>query len=209
MKTQTKPVAVALPLVALLTACPNPADKAPKAKVGETPAKPAKPATPAGSKTFKIDASKSKISFVGSKVTGKHEGGFKVFSGTIQVDPTKVSAAKVQVEIDMDSTWSDAEKLTGHLKAPDFFDVAKFPKSTFMLDKVESAGGKHNLTGTLELHGVKKSISFPATINVAADKVTANAEFSLNRKDFGISYPGKKDDLIRDDVLIKLDLVAM
>ena len=61
---------------------------------------------------------------------------------------------------------------------------------------------------TFELHGVKKTISFPATVNVADDAVTAKSEFSINRKDFGINYPGKVNDLIRDDVLIKLDIRA-
>jgi polyisoprenoid-binding protein YceI len=64
----------------------------------------------------------------------------------------------------------------------------------------------HTITGNFDLHGVKKSISFPATIQVAADSVSANAEFSINRKDFGINYPGKADDLIRDGVVIKLTL---
>ena len=55
---------------------------------------------------------------------------------------------------------------------------------------------------------MKKTISFPATIKVAADAVTGTAEFVINRKDFGIIYPGKPDDLIRDDVLLKLSLKA-
>ena len=53
-----------------------------------------------------------------------------------------------------------------------------------------------------------KSISFPATITVEEDRVVAQAEFSIKRFDFGIVYKGRADDLIRDDVVIKLDLVA-
>jgi hypothetical protein len=34
------------------------------------------------------------------------------------------------------------------------------------------------------------------------------SEFDINRKDFGIVYPGKPDDLIRDEVVIRLDLKA-
>ena len=55
---------------------------------------------------------------------------------------------------------------------------------------------------------VKKTISFPATITVGADAASGTAEFVINRKDFGIVYPGKQDDLIRDDVLLKLSLKA-
>jgi len=102
---------------------------------------------------------------------------------------------------------TDEEQLTGHLKTADFFDVAKYPKATFISTKIEPGtanGATHMVTGNFDLHGVKKSISFPATIQVAPDSVSINAEFSVNRKDFGINYPGKADDLIRDAVVIKL-----
>ena len=39
--------------------------------------------------------------------------------------------------------------------------------------------------------------------------MTAEAEFSILRYDFGIEYKGKADDLIRDAVLIKLNLVGV
>ena len=50
------------------------------------------------------------------------------------------------------------------------------------------------------------SITFPAVIKVSPAEVAVNAEFAINRKDFGIVYAGKADDLIRDDVVIRLDL---
>jgi len=68
--------------------------------------------------------------------------------------------------------------------------------------------GQATVTGNLELHGVKKSIRFPATFTVEGGVVKANAEFSINRRDFGLVYPGMPDDLIRDDVLIRLAIQA-
>jgi hypothetical protein len=41
-----------------------------------------------------------------------------------------------------------------------------------------------------------------------ADAVSVDAEFAINRKDFNIVYAGKPDDLIKDDVLIKLTIRA-
>jgi polyisoprenoid-binding protein YceI len=98
-----------------------------------------------------------------------------------------------------------------HLKSPDFFDVAKFPKATFTSTSIKAGGEKgatHTVTGNLELHGVKKSISFPATIKVAGDAVDANASFGINRKDFGVNYPGKADDLVKDEILLTLTIHA-
>ncbi len=114
------------------------------------------------------------------------------------------------VDIDMASVFSDSDGLTKHLQTSDFFEVEKFPKSSFVSTKIEpdaaKGSGNFNITGDLEMRGVKKSVKFPATIAVTPADVAVKAEFSINRKDFGIAYAGKADDLIRDDVVIKLDL---
>ena len=56
------------------------------------------------------------------------------------------------------------------------------------------------------MRGQKKSITFPAVITVNPNEVGVDTEFAINRKDFGIVYAGKADDLIRDDVVIRLNL---
>jgi len=121
-------------------------------------------------------------------------------------DPTK---SQVTAEIDTASLFADQEKLTGHLKSGDFFDVEKHPKARFTSTSIKTGGengASHTVTGNLELHGVTKSISFPANIKTADGSVDVDAEFAINRKDFGLVYPGKPDDLIKDEVLIKLQI---
>jgi polyisoprenoid-binding protein YceI len=115
----------------------------------------------------------------------------------------------VNIEIDTNSVVTDDPGLTKHLLTPDFFDVAKYPKATFASTKIEAGNANnatHTVTGNFELHGVKKSISFPATIAVTSADAAVSTEFAINRKDFGIVYPGKTDDLIRDGVVIHLTL---
>jgi len=187
----------------LLAGCSDPADKVHKS---DTSAPKDAAATTAASKTFVVRP-ESKIGFVGSKVTGSHEGGFTNFSGTVSVAEGKV-VTPTEIKITMATTWSDAEKLTGHLKSPDFFDTEKFPTTTFTVTGIETATDGQKVTGNLALHGVTNSISFPAKIEVAEASLTVKAEFAINRKDFAINYPGKADDLIRDNVVIKLDLSA-
>lgn len=213
MKIQTYPIAAAAIAGLFIVSCAeNPADNTPSAEVSdptEESASTTEPA-PAGETTSYEFTEESTIGFVGSKVTGSHEGGFKKFSGSFSVADGKPGPGPHEIEIDMTSTWSDAEKLTGHLKSPDFFDVEKFPTSAFKVTNVEEAEGEnaYTLSGDFTLHGVTKKISFPATVKKADGKVMLDAEFDINRKDFGIVYPGKPDDLIRDEVVIKLAMVA-
>ena len=204
MKANILTIPAALFAFAVIS-CENPADKTAAANVKDKVEK----TTDAAAGTKYVFTPESKVEFVGSKVTGSHNGGFKTFTGHFTVKDGKPVGNDHKVVIDMASTFSDAEKLTGHLKSPDFFDVEKFPQSTFDVTELKAAdGGKYTVSGNFTLHGVTKNISFPATVTQGSDTVTIKAEFDIKRKDFGIVYAGKADDLIRDEVVIKLDLTA-
>jgi polyisoprenoid-binding protein YceI len=203
---------VASTVLTILVGCSDPADKVHKSTATEpavepAPAKVETPtAAPAATKEYVIRA-ESKIDFTGSKVTGKHDGGFKNFAGTINVTDRKIVGSPV-IKINMKTLWADNQRLTGHLKSADFFDVEKYPVTTFTVTSLEPADGQQKVTGNLELHGVTKSISFPARIEITDEAVTVNAEFAINRKDFNVNFPGKPNDLIRDNVILKLAIKA-
>lgn len=195
-----KPTATAGATATAAAAATATASAAPASSVASIPAK--------GADAVDIDPS-STFGFVGSKVTGKHEGSFKKFSGWAQLAKGQAEGGKIAVEIDMDSVASDDERLTGHLKNADFFDVAKYPKATFESTEIKKGGDEgatHTITGNLDFHGVKRSITFPATVKESATEVVADAEFVINRKDFKVEYAGKADDLIRDEVVLKLSI---
>ncbi len=200
---------VILILSALLTfGCANPAANKPRATVANA-APESDSAKPANAETLVISPENSKVEFVAAKVTRSHNGSFKQFAGAIDLVRNSVEASRVTIDIQMNSVVTDEDALTKHLQTPDFFDVAKYPKATFASTKIvpnKAYAATHNVTGNFDLHGIKKSITFPATITVAPDSVSINADFAINRKDFGLLYPGKADDLIRDGVVIKLTL---
>ena len=199
---------ITLIICSVLTwACADPAANKPKASVGN--AQESNTAKPAEAETLAITPENSKVEFIAAKVTRSHNGSFKKFSGAIDLVANHLENSRVTIDIETGSVVTDEDKLTAHLKTPDFFDVARYPKATFVSTRIEpgnTGGATHMVTGNFELHGVKKSISFPANIQVAADNVSINSEFSINRKDFQLLYPGKADDLIRDGVVIKLSL---
>lgn len=200
-------------LVVLGVGCTDPGKDKPKATVSTPVAKPdeAKKVEPLANATaFPFTQDGSKVSFVGAKITGKHDGGFKTFGGIVEVVDGDLSKSRVSTEIDMKSVFTDAEKLTGHLQSPDFFDVEKFPTAKFVSSAIKKleGEGKFEVTGELTLHGVTKTITFPATIVQTGDELSVASEFVINRKDFSIVYPGKPDDLIADNVALVLDIHA-
>jgi len=152
---------------------------------------------------FTLDGDNTKIQFVGSKAEGKHDGGFKKLTGTATVSGDDLTTVKFEVEIDMNSTYTDTDKLTAHLKSPDFFGVKANPKSKFVSTKVEKSDDSFTVTGDLTLNGKKKSFSFPAKIAVKDATLTLTSEFKIQRQDFGITYGEGKID---SDVALKLSV---
>lgn len=199
---------VVLSGLVLLTACGNPAANKSQAVTGE--AAQVSPQTVSGQK-YSITPENSKIEWVGSKVTGSHNGSFQKFTGQVDYSGNP-ETSRVQIAIDSSSITADDPKLTEHLKTADFFDVAKFPQANFVSTAIKPGGDKgatHTVTGNLTMHGVTKAVTFPATIAATADAITVDSTFAINRKDFGINYAGAADNLIRDDVVLTLKIRAM
>src|SRR5688572_29531619 len=111
-------------------------------------------AVPAAAETkYTLTGDNTKIEFVGTKPTGKHEGGFKKLSGTATVSD---GGMKIEAEIDCTSLYSDDPKLTQHLKAPDFFSVKDHPTAKFTSTKIEKNDAGYVVTGELTMLGKAK-----------------------------------------------------
>ncbi len=166
--------------------------------------------TVAGATQLKVDRSKSKLGALGAKVTAQHPVDIREFDGAVGLDGDEVKGVAFVAKVD--SLKSDNEKLDGHLVKEDFLFTEKFPVATFKSTDIQAgsdvAGMTHTITGELSMRGKTMSVTFPAKIEVAPDAVKAASEFTVNRQDFGITYPGKADDLVQDSVLMKIDLVA-
>jgi len=213
MKNQMLLIAAALLISA---GCKSEIDNKPAATVTEpvtqtatqTAAQTAAQAPAEELKELALVADGSSIGFVGAKVTGDHTGGFKTFTGKgfLSADG---KLAKTEFEVDTTAIFTDTEKLTTHLRSPDFFDVEKFPKASFVSTKIVEAPGEgktHDITGDMTIREITKTITFPAIVKAEGDTAMAISEFTLKRSDFGIVYAGKPDDLIKEEVLMKISL---
>jgi polyisoprenoid-binding protein YceI len=144
---------------------------------------------------YALTGENTKLTFTGTKPGGKHDGGFKKLAGTATVTDGKL--ATIEVEIDTDSLYSDNEKLTGHLKNPDFFGVKDHPKATFKSTKIEKTDKGYTITGDLTMIGQTKPVTFPATVAENNGTLTVNADFTIDRTNWGMNYgKGKVDDKV-------------
>ena len=164
---------------------------------------------------FKVDTEKSKITWVGKKVTGQHNGTIQLAEGSFTMKGKKVAGGSFTIDM---TTLKDAEanaRLETHLKSDDFFSTEKFPKATFVTSKVESKGGDQYLVkGDLTIKGITNPIEFPATINVANGQITAKANIVVDRTKFDIKFRSGNffenlgDKAIEDNFELGVELVG-
>jgi polyisoprenoid-binding protein YceI len=123
-----------------------------------------------------IDNANIKITFKGFGPGKVHNGSFSGITSNLSTDGSNI---KGDISVDLNSMTTDSEKLTGHLKSKDFFDVEKYPTAKFTA--MSLVDGK--LSGSLSVHGVTKNV----TVNAGQPtNGSYNIMFNLNMKEFGI-----------------------
>lgn len=143
----------------------------------------------------------SKIEFIGTKPDGKHSGGFKKFEVAAIADFENPGRSSINIQIDATSLWSDDDRLTNHLKSPDFFDVRKHPAITFeSTEIVPTDGEEHKATikGTMQMLGKSVEIDIPVETIVTEESVELTAKFEIDRTKWGMEYgQGKVDNKVK------------
>jgi len=155
---------------------------------------------------YTVITDKSTVTWKGFKPTGTHNGTIEISKGKLDLSGDNLVGGKFIIDmnsivnLDMPADDEYNAKLVGHLKAADFFDVAKFPTATFEITKVEKNDAKVNVTGNLTAKGITKSITIPATFGVANGFATFKSDlFKIDRTEFGIQYKSTKlTDVLKD-----------
>ncbi len=122
-------------------------------------------------------------------------GRFNTFDGTFSYDANKPDASQVEVLIQTNSLDSNHAERDKHLKGKDFLNVSKFPTAKFTSTRYDVKDANNGvLTGTLELHGVTKTISFPIEKIGEGDdpwggyRAGFSGTTALTLADYGITY---------------------
>lgn len=148
------------------------------------------------------------ISVVDGEVTS---GDFAIDMATLKVDPASVTEPDKK-----------ARDLETHLKNEDFFNVTKYPTSDFKITSVVDlageapkeavAGANKTVSGNLTLLGKTLNVSFPAKVTVTDGKAAMEAQFTVNRAEWGIKFGTDEADpaewMISKDIEIGVNINA-
>jgi len=166
---------------------------------------------PVNESSFQIDPVHSTAIFKAHHLgAGMFYGRFNDVTGTILIDE---GMPVFDVTIDINSVDTNSEKLDGHLKSPDFFNVVEFPAMTFKSSSAKKIGDeKYEVVGDITIHGVTK----PLTVLMAKTGQVSNrrgeligfeTEFNITRSEFGMSY-GVDNGVLSDEITVIVALEA-
>lgn len=167
--------------------------------------------------TWKIDPDHTTIGFEIKHLFSKVRGRFDKFEGTIDMDESDLSTAKVSITIDPASIDTNEASRDKDLRSSRFFDVEKFPKITFVSNGVRRRDAAHlSVKGDLTMKGVTKSVLLDVEVLGFGDAYGARragfeATTRINRQDFGVSWNDVVEGggfLIGDEVDITLNVEA-
>jgi polyisoprenoid-binding protein YceI len=165
---------------------------------------------------WSLDMSHSEITFaVKHMMISTVRGKFNTFSGTIDFNEQDPALSTVDVSVDLASVDTRDEKRDGHLKSPDFFDVANHPTMSFKSTSVQKiSDNQAKVTGDLTIRGVTQPLTLDVTYNGQAKSPwgMTSAGFSatgkLNRKAFGLEWNVALETggvLVGEDVSIAIE----
>jgi len=120
---------------------------------------------------YTFDKGHSRIVFTWNHLGMSNQSArFASFDGDIAFDAEKAENSKVSVTIDPASVVSDWKQLDEHFKGEDFFNVAKFPKATFVSTDVRKTGkNTYQISGNLTIKGKTMPVVLDSTLNHSGD----------------------------------------
>jgi len=172
----------------------------------------------AGTSTWEIDTAHTNAQFaVKHLMVSTVRGTMGPVTGTVTIDDADLGKSTATATVDATGVDTRNEKRDEHLRAADFFDVAKYPSMSFTSTKVEKvADGKFTVTGDLTLRGVTKPVVLevegsptPITDPFGKTRIGGVATTRINRKDFGLNWSKSLDGgglVVSDEVDITIDI---
>lgn len=143
-------------------------------------------------------------------------GRFARIAGNVALDEKNPLKSKVEIEVDIDSIDTRQEQRDAHLRSPDFFDAANFPKMTFVSTKIEGdVNGDFTLTGNLTIRGNTRPMTLEATAEGrgrdpwGGQRAGFSAKGKFLRSDFGLTWNQVLEAggvTVGDEVKISIDV---
>ncbi len=183
---------------------PKPEPAVVKAPEPKEPAKP-EPAVVKALANYELNEDAFELNVTGYGPFGEQTIDFFDCTGELKMVPGNPETSTFNGEIIMELMDNKHAKLLKSLSAKEFFDVKGHPEAYFSSSSVKKTAGGYEITGALEIKGIRKKIKYPATITETDDDLRIEAEFRVLKSWWDLVYSATLLE-IKDEALIRLDL---
>ena len=164
---------------------------------------------------FEIVSTQSNIDWVGTKVTGIHNGTIAVKEGELILNDGKLAGGKIIVDIasikilDITDPATNAQ-FAGHLASDDFFSTEKYPEADLEITSVSGNQVEANLT----IKGIIHPVGFDIAVNVKGNQLTATGKLVIDRTRYEMKFRSGNffkdlgDTLIYNDFELNISVTA-
>ena len=165
-----------------------------------------------------VDTKASSVEWRGSKVTGSsHHGIIGIKEGEVKIEGKKLVSGRIVVDmasivnLDLEDPGYN-QKLVGHLKSEDFFDVAKYPTAILVVkSSTANKDGSFKVQGELTIKGETRPVDFMAKLS--PDQKVVDVALDFDRTAWNVRYGSGKffknlgDKMISDKIELKVKLM--
>lgn len=170
---------------------------------------------------FHVAGAQSQLSWTGRKVTGAHNGTIGIKAGILELTNGQLTGGNFTIDttsikiLDITDPATNAQ-FAGHLFSADFFATDKYPEASFTITRIDAKeAGKPVITGDLTIKDITHPVSFPATVVINGNTLTAVGKTRIDRTLYDMKFRSGNfftnlgDTLIYNEFELEIQLTAV
>jgi len=166
-------------------------------------------------KKLTADIEKTKLEWLGEKVTGEHKGTVNLKSGWLTWNDNKIKGGEFLIDMTSFEEDKNNQKFEGHMRSDDFFGIEKYPTAKLVItESTPFEKGTGTVKGSLTIKDITNPIEFKAAVQQKEDGLWFYSNITVDRTKYDMRYGSGSfldnlgDKTIYDDFKLKVALLV-
>jgi polyisoprenoid-binding protein YceI len=205
MRTPAVPGLIAL---CSLLGCAHPPAAEPARSPADRPVARTVATVPQPPRSLTMRPPETSVEAIATSFAGSYTAWFESFRGTAHGSVDTPETSRLELHLDMTTLTMATAGFTRAVRSPTFFDVERYPRCDFVSTSItpaaDKAAGAYHVTGTLDLHGVSRPVSFDVVVVRGDGFTTLRTELAFPRHDFGLVFGGPYEKLADEAITVRI-----
>ncbi|MDQ2645354.1 MAG: YceI family protein [Myxococcota bacterium] len=141
-----------------------------------------------------------------------HTLSIPVMHGTWSAPRGRLDRSLIELTFELGGATSEPQFVADIAKSPHFLDTATFPEgrleAQWLRPNTDEGSNGYDLFFDLELKNRRRHLLAPAELSRVGCEARLTTAFSIDRREFGISHPGRYDSIVGDRIEVSVEVSA-